>query len=586
MRIVSRIVVTLALCGLLIGGQASKAQGYEPNYSQQFPKDYFIHPLKVPVAIKGTFAEIRPNHFHGGVDFGVGGKVGEPIHAAADGYVSRISISPWGGGKILYVTHPNGFKTVYMHCNDFVGAIGTYARNCQYAQESYAIDVNLPVDSIPVKKGQVIAHAGNTGGSMGPHLHLEVRYAHNDQAINPLYFGTPYTDPVAPTIRNIKVYPGDEQTVVEGGHHSVRMFDKRTVNGKASNVTRDTFRVQGRFYVGIYTTDVSESGSSSKNGVEKIELYVDDTLFHRYAVPTFLYEETRGINAVIDYPELQKSGEYYVITRFLPGDRTNVSVPMRNMGYLQFGDRKLHRLEYRVSDYKGNTTKKRFYVRDMGPAKEIVGDASVDLNGEPVDYQMAKRIVRPGFEVQLNPMTLYDNDLLVTQTFTRNGYLGPVHSVNPVKNTLPPHVAFGVRLSIPEVDSSKINHLVIVCINGKKEQALTTTVDGYFLVAKSSSFGSFGVKLDTQAPTVTPQNISEGGSCPSVINIKMTDNLSGIASYKCYMNGKWVLAEYDGKNNQISIDTRGSAKAGNNKFRVVITDNAHNTYDHTFTLKK
>lgn len=583
---INRILTVLAFVSLVVCPSFVGAQSYDPDFSKSFPKDYFRHPLDVPIAIKGTFAEIRPNHFHGGVDFGVGGKVGEPIHAAADGYISRISISPWGGGKILYVTHPNGFRTVYMHCNDFVGAIAAFAKNYQYAQQSYAIDVTLPVDSIPVKKGQVIAHAGNTGGSMGPHLHLEFRYAENDQNINPLYFGTPYSDPVAPTVRNIKVYPADEQTLVNGGHSPLRMFDRQTVKGKTSSVTRDTFRVQGRFYVGIYTTDVSETGSTSKNGVEKVELYVDDTLYHIYSVPTILPGETRGINAVIDYPEFQKSGEYYVITRFLPGDHTNVSIPMCNMGYISFGDRRLHKLEYRVSDYKGNTTKKRFYVRDLGPAKQSSTDTSVDVKGEPIDYQLAKRIVRPGFEAQLKANTLYDNDIIAYQTFARANFLGPCHSLELVKNQLPPHSPIVVRLAVPEVDSSQLDHLVIVCINGKKENALTTTREGDILRAQSSNFGTFGVRLDTQAPSVNPQNISEGGTCPSVINIKMTDNLAGIATYNCYLNGKWVLAEYDGKNNLISIDTRGAARTGTNKFRVVITDNAHNTYDRTFNLKK
>lgn len=576
----------LAVAIVLLGAASVCAQDYDPHFSQSFPKDYFSHPLDVPIAIKGTFAEIRPNHFHGGVDFSVGGKVGAPIHAAADGYISRISISPWGGGKILYVTHYNGYKTVYMHCNDFVGAIATFARNCQYANESYAIDVTLPVDSIPVRKGQVIAHAGNTGSSMGPHLHFEVRYAENDQAINPLYFGTPYTDRVAPTIRNIKVYPATPASTVNGAHTPQRLLGNRSVEGKGTSLSADTFRVQGRFYVGIYTTDVSEPGSTSKNGVEKVELYVDDSLFYRYAVPTFLYAETRAINSVIDYPEFQKSGEYYVITRTLPGDPTHTSMPMRDMGFLSFGDRQLHRLEYRVSDYKGNTTRRRFYVRDLGALADGDDNTSVDVQGEVVSYLEAKRIVRPGFEAQLEPRTLYDDDVLAVQSFQRSGYLGTAYSLNPTRNVLPPHVPIMVRIFAPQVDSSVLSHLVMVCISGKKEIPLTTSREGRMLSAKSSSFGTFALKVDTQAPVVQPKNISEGGTCPSVINVKITDNFSGIGTYKCYLNGKWVLAEYDAKNNLLSIDTRGATRSGDNRFRIVVTDNANNVYDHTFRLKR
>ena len=152
------------------------------------PQDYFIHPVKLPLSLSATFGEIRSNHFHGGLDIRIGGKIGEPVYAAADGYVSRIKITPYGGGKHIYITHPNGLRTVYMHLND----------------------------SIPVSQGQLIAHAGNTGSSGGPHLHYEIRYADNDQPINPLYFGIEYNDPVPPTIVNIKLYPADTTTLIDG----------------------------------------------------------------------------------------------------------------------------------------------------------------------------------------------------------------------------------------------------------------------------------------------------------------------------------------------------------------------------------
>ena len=210
------------------------AMSYMTMAQDKYPKDYFRSPLNMEILLSGTFGEIRPNHYHSGADIRVGGKIGAPVYATADGYVSRISISPWGGGKVLYIDHDNGFRTVYMHLNDFVGEIGTCVRNYQYKHECYSFTAYFPKDSIKVRKGQVVAHAGNTGSSGGPHLHYEVRYAKNDQTINPFYLGLPYTDNVKPIIRGIKVYPE---------------------SGKGINVGHDTVRMKGRFYTGIYATD-------------------------------------------------------------------------------------------------------------------------------------------------------------------------------------------------------------------------------------------------------------------------------------------------------------------------------------------
>ena len=73
----------------------------------------FIYPLDVPLSLSGDYGELRGNHFHGGIDFRVGGVVGAPIKATADGYVSKITVSPTGYGNALYITHPNGYVSVY-----------------------------------------------------------------------------------------------------------------------------------------------------------------------------------------------------------------------------------------------------------------------------------------------------------------------------------------------------------------------------------------------------------------------------------------------------------------------------------------
>lgn len=563
----------------------SQAQPLEGNID--YPTNYFDHPLHLPVTLAATFGEIRPNHFHSGLDLRIGGKIGEPIYAPADGYVSRINISAWGGGKVLYITHPNGFRTVYMHCNDFVGEAATFARNYQYEHHTFTMDVNLPKDSIKVRRGQLIAHAGNTGGSGGPHLHYEIRYAANDQPINPFYFGTKYNDNIAPTIRNIKVYPANQQARLDDQWQTVTLRGK---NKKGYLRWIDTVRVQGRFYVGVYATDAAE-GSTQKNGVEMIELFVDDTLFYRYANPTFLFEETRAVNAIIDYDEYQRSREYYILTRCLRGNKNSFSRAVNGMGYLQFGDGQLHKLRYVVSDYKGNHTSRTFYVRDIPGQQNVVpADTSIDIPGDPIAYYKTKFFERPGFSATIPIGTVYENDILSYHVRSSSG-LAPLHSLTLTNYPLPPHQPFTVRLFCNkekiQQQGLRLDQLVVVCTQGSSRSALPTKRKGDWLEGTTKMFGTFTIEADTIAPKVRPVNFAQGKQLSStLLKIKISDNLSGIASYHCYINGTWVLAEHDGKTASLSVSAAKFLHTGTNTIRIVVADAVGNTTDVEYHVLK
>ena len=514
------------------------------------PKDYFSHPLKCDVSLTGTFAEVRANHFHSGIDLRIGGKVGEPVYAAQEGFVSRINISPWGGGKVLYIDHPNGYRTVYMHLNDFVGEIADFVNDYQYSHETYSFDVTIPAGKLPVDCGQLVAHAGNTGSSGGPHLHYEIRLAATDQTINPLYFGMRYSDPVRPQIRGIRLYPMD---------------------GNPISLTSDTVSLAGSFYAGIYATDLSEQGSG-KNGVEQIELLVDDTLFFRYNTASFLFEETRSVNAIIDYPHYKSSKEYYIITRHLPALRMANHWVGGSEGIISFADSLPHKLTYIVSDYKGNTDRRTFYVK----AFPTVGQSAAKPCVPAISYRVGGVVRNGESRLSLPPMALYADDDIEATCRTDSRFLSKVYSYQPVHNQLPPHVA--CKLSIAQPSGSQPDKMVIVNLKGSKYSACATTrVDGR-LVAKIKEFGEYAVSLDLTAPIVRPVNFKDGKPITgkNSLQIKVTDDLSGLQRYACYLDDNWVLAEYDGKSAALYVSVRLVTK-GRHTLRVVATDALGNT---------
>ena len=167
---------------------------------EKYSKDYFISPMNIPLSLTGTFSEIRTNHFHAGIDIPTNKKTGYPIYACADGYVSRIKVSPWGFGKAIYLNHPNGLTTVYAHLENFNSEIQEFIRGEQYKKQKFSIDQSIEKERFKIFKGQIIGYSGSSGNSTGPHLHFEVRKTKNQKPINPLYFKFPIKDTINPTI--------------------------------------------------------------------------------------------------------------------------------------------------------------------------------------------------------------------------------------------------------------------------------------------------------------------------------------------------------------------------------------------------
>lgn len=534
------------------------------------PVGYFDPPMHRPVSLSGTFAEPRPNHFHSGIDLRIGGEIGEKVYAPADGWVSRVKVSPWGGGKTLYITHPNGYRTVYMHLDEFCGAVANYVLSYQYTHRTFELDEELPEGKYPVRRGQLIAFAGNTGGSGGPHLHYELRYAYNDEPLNPLYKGLSYVDEVVPVIRGVRLYSGD---------------------GTVANVPlaggKTPLQVRGRCYAGICASDVSEAGSSGRNGIERIQLYIDDTLFWTYQVTSFLYDETRAINAIIDYPEYKRSGMAFFLTRRLRGDPSHHSRPVSGDGFFTVEPGKSARLRYVVTDTKGNAKDMSFTVTGAAYQDEPDGEEPpTAASAVAVAHFKKARLQSADCVAEVEAGTVYDNDYLELSTSRDSRLLSPAYSLQLRYNNIPPAHAYTLRLAMPAAGSRLRDRMVIVQVDGNKVSAVTTRAEGDWLVAKPRSFGVFGIMSDTEAPKVRPVNFTDGKAMPKgLLKVKISDNLSGVATYNCYINDQWVLAEFDGKNALLTISTRGFVRQGDNTFRVVLRDAAGNESETVYSLK-
>ena len=328
-----------------------QAKGQTKNY----PTNQFESPIRRQLNLSGNFAELRTNHFHSGIDFRIGGVEGEKVYSPYQGSVSRIKIQAWGGGKNLYIDHTNGYTTVYMHLKNYSPKIEEYIRKYQYENQTYEFDIEVSKDKLRIEKGELIAYAGSSGSSGGPHLHFEIRDTKSQNIINPQHFGIEVIDSIPPFIESLLISPEGEFSRVEGmpkkqiyeiiGDNQARPKDKKTIK------PNDTVQVTNQISPGLQAYDKS-LGSTLKNGVYSYKLLVDDEIFWEFQIDEFSFDKSRYINACIDYELYRNKNQKYLITKKLPNNQFPNFKAVSSTGIIKLEPNTVKKLEYILQDYK------------------------------------------------------------------------------------------------------------------------------------------------------------------------------------------------------------------------------------------
>ncbi len=536
--------------------------------NNQYPITDFRQPLDIsPPALAGSFGEIRANHFHSGIDFRTNQREGYPVYAVADGYISRLRVQNSGFGQALYINHPNGFTTVYGHLQRFAPKIAVIVKNLQYEKKTFELD-DFPVETlIPVRKGEVIAWSGNRGSSGGPHLHFEVRDTKTEETINPQFFGINITDNIPPIIHGLYVYRLNGQVFNE---HIVKQAI--AITGSNGNYKTTTpVNLSGEVGFGIVTTD-RHNGLSGTNGVYSIQLEVDGKKVYTSALERFAFENSKAINSHIDFPTFQNTKRSIQKSFVDPGNPLKIYSGLVNNGRITFNDGLTHQLRYIITDAKGNSSILPFTVN--------AGSASITPIKMPEDnifpYNQVNEFNTEHVKVIFPMGTLY-NDLNFAYKELPKPAGKAWSALYQIHNRYTPlHIGFNLWIEASNLPENLKSKALIVNSNGSSQGGY---FENGFVKATPKNFGSFYISTDTIAPVITPVNISEGKSMAGLSKMifKIRDNLSGIKSFNGYIDGKWILMEFDTKTATLwhSFDERTSK--GKHTLELIVDDMKENT---------
>lgn len=539
------------------------------TFSQhQFPKTDFISPLDIPLSLSGTFGELRSNHFHSGLDFRTQQKEGLNVYAIADGYVSRIKISTFGYGKAIYITHSNGYTSVYGHLQRASGNIQSYIKQQHYQLQQFEMDIFPQPDELPVKKGEIIGLSGNSGGSGGPHLHFEIRDSKTEKIINPFFFGYDafIKDTKAPLINELIVYPISDDAVVNQSQLPISLPLSLQKDGTylATKVI-----AKGAIGFGINTYDQSDN-NYGKNGVFKITTVLDGKNSFEVDFSSFAFDETRYVNAYIDYARYKKLNQrVQQLFYHKKYPLSIISAPNGN-GIIQVENNLSHVFNVEVIDFHGNKSKVVVPIQFANSAAKIV---------KPIAKTEFKiKSEREHYFTKENVSIYFPENVFYHDTFLNIDVTKGILKLHD--ETIPVHANFSIAFQNDTIPETRREKYFIASINGTKKSYHSTKIKGNTFTTWVKNLGQYQLLEDTKAPSIKPINFDEGKwlSKQNTIQLNISDDLSGIKTYNGFLNGKWILLDYDFKTNTITHDFSDNVVIeGKNDLKILVVDNVGNS---------
>ena len=543
------------------------------SYSQQYR-----NPVTIPAALSGNFGELRNNHFHSGIDFKTQQVVDKPIVAIEEGYVSRISVSPGGYGLALYIDHPStGHTSVYAHLNSFSKEIADWVKEQQYLQERFSITLYPEPGMFPVKKGEQIALSGNTGSSGGPHLHFEIRDTQTEEPLDALEFIAKIPDTRKPDLQGIAFYPVVEKGVINGSGHPVKLNIAKDKAGNPLALARN-IEAWGRIGVAVKAYDRMD-GQNNIYGVKHIRLFVDNRQLFSSTVDRYSFADARMLNSFIDFEDWRKQKSFFMKSFLEPGNRLPF-YETENNGYIDIDEERVYHLRYELEDHYGNRLTYNFTV--TGKLQPIPEREECDNR---MRWNSYNSYTDTGFQLLISRGNLYDDICFSHSSIRSPNHYSDIHQVNNIPVALHDRAEIWIGMHVDTLQNKQNLGIVRISNNGSESWIGGEYVHGGVSAAIRELGDRYAISADTVAPVITPIEETSWAS-QKRIRIRLTDNKSGIRSFRGEINGEFVLFTHDSKSSVYTyrFDEDRIGNGQQQLFTFTATDGAgnHTEYQYSF----
>lgn len=530
-------------------------------------------PIALPLAISGSFGEIRSDHFHSGIDFRTNGKSGYRVYASDKGFVSRIKVSPVGFGKTIYIEHSNGLTTVYAHLDRFTGKIAKYVEQEQYNRKSFEIELFPKRDELTVEKGEIIALSGNSGSSGGPHLHYEVRHTSTQVPMAPLKFFTALinADTSAPKVSAVYLYHIDSVGYLLD---SLNRKNLKFVRNRNEYRILDTLLVQGKIGFGVESFDFVNA-QSTRCGFSEISQFVNDQLTYKLNLDSFAFSETKYVNSIIDYrARISTNNEIVKLWADCNNKFSGLQLDNSN-GFIAVEANRIYNIHITLNDHYSNYSTIDLTVKGIFEPNANK-TSNVYSKGKVLEYNKEHSIQTEEYDIEIPKNALY-HDIIFSYSLLTDKNNQTIYKINSSK--VPIHKRYNLRLKQLNINPHIKDKYYVGYITDKGiEYCKTNYADG-MLEVSCSKFGEYMVFFDTIPPRICPLNIANKQRIghEKQIKFKLEDDTK-ISKYEGFIDNEWSLFEWDPKSSTLSYNLNASKTKKNSwhTLHLVISDDLNN----------
>lgn len=528
----------------------------------------FVSPILHSLKFSGTYGELRPNHFHNGIDLKIDRTLNTNyVVAVMEGIVRKINVAPDGYGNLLVIDHPNGFSSLYAHLDRFSADIQEIVKNYQSANQTFEVDLDSL--NIPVSQGQIIGVIGNTGASHGPHLHYEIFNTATNHSYNPMLFGIKTLDTTPPVFQKLKIIGLDD----EYNQLNNKSYNLKKIKNDSFVLTDDTL-YYGADQVGfdLMAYDIV-SGTTNHNGINKLSMKADSVPVFSFTMNNLNQNLNSHYKAHIDQIEYLNTGKIYHRLFKLPGNELEIYDLASENSKIRIDTAKFRMIEIFAEDFDGNISKLAFHIKR--------DSATLKLNKPKFNYQIESgkkyEIPDPDFKLKITENSFFKNTYLNLTKPDSSLYSAQI-KININNEAFKTPVELYIK---PLITDKYADKLCIVKINGSKKKNIGgTMIDGY-MYAKISEEGTFVLLADTIAPTLKALNFSANMKKKDRFIFSVTDNFSSgltVPHLKAtgFIDDQWVLFEYDKKYRSLVYKFDKNLIAGKHSLKLIVEDTRGN----------